>query len=377
METPVRPTYPLPTLIARFEMVRKLFLELDPGRLLPLQCTLIADRLISRMPKVYTVIDDGKKRVLDPVRREMRRRALMTILRPFREERLESDDYLLAKRIAGNWDTLCQGIEWCAWEDYQKPVWAAVYFRDVQRVVGLKDRLYRCEFEALAGPAAGQGWQQLFSGGFLQMLIRELGVNRYAQWDDTDISGMWFNCLLRSDGRRVRFADVKPSSTQVAHNSWLAKVRRGNCDGPFPRKGRAKCINCQLGRDQCPYARHEDAYTEKVLCANYQVKEGRKARHLGYMPTHSEGICLYCLNEGVIRRDVIEAILDSRRKVKVKEKPVSENTQASAPGRFRPWRIHGQGTGVGAVCPPDEGHRPVPGDVRPPDGDHPAGVVQG
>ena len=341
MNTAECPTYPLPTLLARVRMLQELLTDLQPEMLWPRQCRIIVDRVIQRMPRVYRPNGKGG-RESDPVMLEKRRVALLGVLRPFREQSLSPDErqWLLTKQLAGNWETLCRGVEWLPWENYQEPTWTTVFFADVERQVGLKDRLYVCEFEAYTGAAAGQRWTQLFSGGFLQVLIRECGVSRYALWDDTDIGGMWFNCWLRSDGHRVRFRDVRPSSTQLDYNRALAITRQGTCAGPFFSNGRDKCFNCPRGREMCEYSRHELEYDTKALCANYQVKEGKAVRHNGYVTTHSEGVCLHCLNQGVIRRDVIQMILDARQTWKVKraESPKADHpAQGGARSRFRAW----------------------------------------
>ena len=338
------PTYPLPTLLARQNCVLRLLVDLDPGNLLPKQCGQITDGIMAHMTVPWCRNEKGEE-VVDEVLLQQRRRALASVLRPFREQSLlaETQQRLLAKRVAGNWDSLADGVEWRSWENYREPTWTLIWFKDVERRLSLKERQYRCEFEACAGPAAGQVWQQIFSGGFLQLLMREAGVNRYAEWQDTDVGGLWFNCWLRLEGSRVRFRGVKPSSTQLAHNRLLAAGRRALCSGPYVRNGKGRCLNCPVGRAECKLSRHEAPYTTKALCANYELKEGERVRHHGIVTTHSEGVCLYCLNQGAIRKDVVQATLKSHQHAKEKQHvaasspPTHHPAEGSLGPRFRAW----------------------------------------
>jgi hypothetical protein len=382
------PSFPLPTLQRRQDLLLQLLIRLEPVELLPRQLREITEGVLALMPQAWTRNTAGK-RVPDEQLLERRRRAIRSVLHPFREQRIHSDAqrYLLVRYLVGNWDTLVAGEEWQPWRNYEKETWTAIWFLDVERRVDTRDRLYRCEFASCTGAAAGQTWQQLFSGGFLQILMREAGAPRYKQWQDMDIGGVWFNCWLRMESGRLRFRDVKPSSTQLAHNKELFTRRQQLCSGPFCRNGRAPCINCPVGRVACPLARHEETYDQQARCLNYELKEGSRVWHRGYLTTHSEGVCLSCLNHGVFRRDVIDAIIEQRRSRKVSSNGAAQVEPSTTPSdptleggfapRFRPWSGDVWKKGHGSVPAAHEGHREVCGDVHPASPGQPAGAVQG
>jgi len=372
--------------LKRQRFLLTLLVDLSPATLLPKQSEQIIEAILSHMPTVWSR-DLLGKRVPDPQTIAARRRAIASVLHVFREQDIHTPapQQLLAKLLAGNWDSLAAGQLWRPWRNYQQPTWTTVWFKDVERRLSLKDRQYWCEFEACTGDAAGQSWQQLFSGGFLQVLLREAKFPCYDNLQDTDAGGLWFNCWLRLEGNRVRFRDVRASSTQLAHNRLLAAGRKQLCSGPFVRNGRDTCINCPMGRAECVLARHELPYPHKAECLNYELKESGLVRHRGFMTTHSEGVCLHCLNRGVFRKDVVLAVLQARKQTKevshASEKPVLVSppsdclSEGSLAPRFRPWHGDVWQKGNRPVPEPAAGHREVRGDVHPAGGDQPASAV--
>lgn len=216
------------------------------------------------------------------------RKALQSILVRYLDKTLtEPMLNSLARRIAGNADNIREGGFIRKWNPFCKPSWACLKIIDLRRI-HTEGRRYAVRVESYTGITSGKRWVRNMSSAFIQHIIRNIGGNKYATYEDEDLFGLWFTAAVYVDKGNIQFKYLCASNSQKRLNKDMLKKRSGtSCTGGF-HKG--PCCICPYGTDRCVIARHPKTY-KKLMCRNE-----KPFKHLGYI--EENGYCMECIRKG-------------------------------------------------------------------------------
>ena len=214
---------------------------------------------------------------------------------------------MTAATLAGNWHHLLKGEGWEDWRYVASipevaPRWSALFVCGAQRILTSKGEMYLVELEGRYGFWAGYRMRLTRSAFFLrQIALAGMGQRFSKKLDVYSCAGMFLTGVVSVRDGEPDLTDVRASGSQKSFNKALVQKRQKPCDRASPHRGKS-CINCRLGRTDCPRARHENTYSELEVCA---VHTHRIPLHRGHRVDWWEGVCLSCLNNGVLPAPIL------------------------------------------------------------------------
>lgn len=194
--------------------------------------------------------------------------------------------------VAGRYESLRDAEIVDGWGGDQV-VETLLYVHEVKRFPA-RGRRYYVEFEAFFGIPSGTRWKSELTGGKIQQMIREAGVNRYKRYRDEDLSGLWFIATLQFVNSRLVFHDIRHESSYQNFNRLLMKRRQEVCTGPCAYMRGKTCAPCPVSRDQCPRSRFSSAFDMEGNCRN---------GHIGLKQQPTDKYCFSCLQNGVFHEE--------------------------------------------------------------------------
>lgn len=235
--------------------------------------------------------------------RDRRRHAVSSIVDSFTDEEMESEYLrLFCIQISGWWKELREGIPFQRWNT-KTGVWAPLYVRECLRLPnkkGSKKKYFKTTLVSIAGPTAGEEWDFTWSSGYVQNMLRNIGIPKYESHAPDDLGGMWVTSFMKPRGRGMLFDHLHVSSSQGTANKKLYKSRLRGCNGLFePFKGKS-CRTCPVGRNKCPVSRIQGSFNRFRDCA---IDDGQGNKHKGFFRDSSSVYCFGCLITGKGKTD--------------------------------------------------------------------------
>lgn len=204
------------------------------------------------------------------------------------------DKELLIKSIVGNLPLWERGISKNIW-NMQRPLqYVPVRILNIER--DLTEELYYIgTIDFLVGSASGLTTKMTFSKDYVHFCINTLGGLCKEDYLPTDLSYLYALITIKSVGGHLKVFNWAVNNSILSANKKLLKARKGKCISGFTQ---GDCIDCPLGIDECPLARHEKTYPKGVCICDC------KGTHKGYIV--KAGICKYCLDNGTFLRQIKE-----------------------------------------------------------------------
>jgi hypothetical protein len=230
--------------------------------------------------------------------RDRRRYAVTDLVNHFSDEEMESEHLrLFSIQVSGWWEELREGIPFQKW-DNKVAVWAPIYVKECMRAPnkkGTKKKYYNVSLLSVAGPTAGEEWDFTWSSGYLQNILRNIGIPKYEKHEADDLGGMWFTSFMKPRGRSMLFDHIHVSSSQSKTNKDLYKARVMGCNGLFkPFEGKS-CRTCPIGRNKCPKSRLRTSYNRQRECI---IEDEQGNKHMGFFRDSSSQVCFGCIVSG-------------------------------------------------------------------------------